>query len=309
MAKKLTHNEWYEKYKNMINDSIEILGTYINMKTKILVRCRSCLKEYKTLPSVIINGCKCKSCSTRKNNDVFIKELENVDNTIIPLENYKGDSNPILMRCKICDTEWRARPTHLIRGHGCPSCGIEKRAIKRRTPQLEFEKELSIKNQSIICIGKYINRFTPILVSSTICKHIWKAAPSNLLFNKTGCPICFMSHGEREIYLFLENNTVDFICQKEFDCLIGVNGGNLSYDFYLPTYNILIEYQGEFHDGTAKQQTDEELKIQQEHDIRKKEYAKEHNIKLLEIWYWDFHNIEEILSKEFGFNPNSYFIA
>lgn len=38
-------------------------------------------------------------------------------------------------------------------------------------------------------------------------------------------------------------------------------------------------------------------KKQQEHDRRKREYAKSHNIELLEIWYWDFDNIEEILDK------------
>ena len=45
---------------------------------------------------------------------------------------------------------------------------------------------------------------------------------------------------------------------------------------------------------------EEQFKIQQEHDKRKKEYAKLHNIKLLEIWYYDFDNITEILNKELG---------
>ena len=65
--------------------------------------------------------------------------------------------------------------------------------------------------------------------------------------------------------------------------------------FYLPKENILIEYQGEYHDGTARNQTNEEFKVQQEHDKRKREYAKSHNIELLEIWYYDYNNIEEIL--------------
>ena len=30
----------------------------------------------------------------------------------------------------------------------------------------------------------------------------------------------------------------------------------------------------------------------------KKEYAESHGIKLLEIWYWDYKKIEEILNKE-----------
>ncbi len=76
--------------------------------------------------------------------------------------------------------------------------------------------------------------------------------------------------------------------------------GNLSYDFYLPNYNLLIEYQGEQHEKytlvfhTSK----EDFNKQQEHDKRKKDYAKENEIELLEIWYWDFDNIEEILNKQ-----------
>ena len=72
----------------------------------------------------------------------------------------------------------------------------------------------------------------------------------------------------------------------------------LSYDFFLPNHNILIEYQGEFHDGNNAIQTKSGLKRQQEHDRRKRESAKENGIKLLEIWYWDFDNIDEILKKE-----------
>lgn len=37
---------------------------------------------------------------------------------------------------------------------------------------------------------------------------------------------------------------------------------------------------------------------QQEHDRRKREYAIQNNINLLEIWYWDYDNIEKILKSE-----------
>lgn len=64
-------------------------------------------------------------------------------------------------------------------------------------------------------------------------------------------------------------------------------------------FDLLIEYQGNFHDGSSFVGdffTKERLEIQKEHDKRKRKYAKEHNIKLLEIWYWDFDNIEKILN-------------
>ena len=94
-------------------------------------------------------------------------------------------------------------------------------------------------------------------------------------------------------------NNISYIFQYSFDDLKGINDGLLSYDIYLDKMNILIEYQGEFHDGSAYKMFPERFKEQQEHDRRKREYAKSHNIELLEIWYWDFDNIEEILDKRF----------
>ncbi len=90
-----------------------------------------------------------------------------------------------------------------------------------------------------------------------------------------------------------------YIYQKEFDGLLGLKNGNLSYDFYIPKLNLLIEYQGEQHEkyipGFHKSKKDFENQLK--HDRRKCEYAKKHSINLLEIWYYDFYNIKEILEK------------
>ena len=40
--------------------------------------------------------------------------------------------------------------------------------------------------------------------------------------------------------------------------------------------------------------------IQQEHDNRKRDYSKLHNIDLLEIWYYDIEKIEDIMRKALG---------
>ena len=68
---------------------------------------------------------------------------------------------------------------------------------------------------------------------------------------------------------------------------------------------MLIEYQGEFHDGTAWQQTEIDFLRQQEHDKRKRNYALKHNIHLLEIWYWDYDNIEQVLNDTLNNLENS----
>ena len=115
------------------------------------------------------------------------------------------------------------------------------------------------------------------------------------------CPECQYSVGEKKIEDYLKTYSITYIPQKEFKGLVGIKNGSLSYDFYLPDYNTLIEYQGEFHDcdgGKGTKYMKSKFPIQQEHDRRKKEYAKNNNINLLEIWYWDFNNIEEILNKK-----------
>lgn len=118
------------------------------------------------------------------------------------------------------------------------------------------------------------------------------------------CPECQYSKGENAISLLLNYNKINYIPQKTFKDLIGLGGGLLSYDFYLPDYNLLIEYQGEQHDRPVDfynmgiKKTNLEFKKQLKHDQLKRDYALKHNINLLEIWYYDFDNIEEILNKE-----------
>lgn len=122
------------------------------------------------------------------------------------------------------------------------------------------------------------------------------------------CPECQYSKGEKRIEEYLINNNftkdIDYIPQMEFDGLIGLGNGNLSYDFYLPKFNLLIEYQGEMHERFVKgiHKSKKDFERQQEHDRRKREYADENDIKLLPIWYWDFDNIEKILNKELNIN-------
>ena len=95
-----------------------------------------------------------------------------------------------------------------------------------------------------------------------------------------------------------------FIPQKEFDGLIGLGNKNLSYDHYIPKYNLLIEYHGGQHEKFTRgiHKTMKDFEKQLEHDNRKCIYAENNNINLLIIWYWDYDKIEEILEKELNLN-------
>lgn len=64
----------------------------------------------------------------------------------------------------------------------------------------------------------------------------------------------------------------------------------------MPFYNVLIEFQGEQHKRPVEYfGGDEKFRKQQEHDKRKREYAANHNIPLLEIWHDEIDRIDSIL--------------
>ena len=110
----------------------------------------------------------------------------------------------------------------------------------------------------------------------------------------------FVKISQEEFNKLIDNNKYNknyYIPQMKYDGLVGLGNGLLSYDFYIPKLNHLIEYQGEMHERFIRgiHKSIKDFEKQQEHDRRKKEYAQIHNINLLEIWYWDFDKIEKIL--------------
>ena len=136
-----------------------------------------------------------------------------------------------------------------------------------------------------------------ILCKSKICGHEWFASPTHLL-NGKGCPRCKQSMGEKIIRHFLEKHNITYTPQYKYDDLFGVNGGLLSFDFYLHNENILIEYQGEQHFHSIKFFGGEAKYLKQiENDNIKREFCKNNNFILLEIEYFNYNNIEDILNK------------
>lgn len=104
---------------------------------------------------------------------------------------------------------------------------------------------------------------------------------------------CLVSKGEGEIKQWLTNHNISFVPQYSFSdlCLIRP----LRFDFYIPSKNILIEYQGIQHKNTRN--TSFGLQQREITDKMKKEYCKEKNIPLFEIWY--NQDIDKELTKIF----------
>lgn len=105
---------------------------------------------------------------------------------------------------------------------------------------------------------------------------------------------CLVSKGEEKIRKILEELSISYIQQKTFPELRGVNNGLLKFDFYLPSENIVIEYQGKQHYEEVKSwNSDLTFENRVEHDQRKRKYCSNNNIKMIEIPYTDFKKIDK----------------
>lgn len=111
------------------------------------------------------------------------------------------------------------------------------------------------------------------------------------------------SRGENTIWNLLKQHTIKFEFQKRFsDCK---DKNTLPFDFFIPKYNLCIEFQGSQHYDPGfyirkKKSQEEGMKkylIQKKHDEIKKNYCIQNNINFLEIKYTEDINkkLREIL--------------
>ena len=297
-----------ERMKN-INPKIKILGRYIKAIEHIEVECLICGHHWNPTPNKLLMGRGCPECAKTiraikqtKTHEKFIAEVSKIHPNIIVCTPYKKSTHRVELKCSVCDNRWTAYPYNILSGRGCPKCKSIETGNRCRKPKEKFIAELKECNPYVRILGDYINCYTNIKTECVLCGNIWEPVPKVLL-RGSGCPICNLSKGERKIKEYLDNLNCSFVYQKTYEGLIGTGGFSLSYDFFIPSYNLLIEYQGEQHQkpvdfkGYGKKYAEKTFYIQKEHDKRKRDFAESHNIKLLEIWYWDFDNIENILQK------------
>lgn len=277
--------------------------------TQVDYNCDFCGKTFKVIKSKYdraINNNKQLYCSAQCAKDVqkpkwddIVSLFENHGYILLSREyiNAKSKLEYICPKHQECGSQYITY-NNLKQGFGCKYCGIEKTAESRR---LSFDEAKNIfdKHDMILLDQEYKNANTPM---AYICKHhpefgVQYMALSNAY--KQHCPHCNVIKGENKISDYLFKNNIKFISHKSYDDLLGIKGGKLSYDFYLPNFNMLIEYQGEQHEHPVDAFGGKvQFEVQQEHDKRKREYAQKHNIELLEIWYYDFKKLEEILDEK-----------
>lgn len=290
-SKKSTTKEFIEKAILIHGNKFKYnFVEYVNNKTDVKILCLMdhCFEQ---TPHEHLQGNGCLECSGSKKltTEEFIlkSKLVHGDKYNYILSNYKGNKINIDIICKKHGL-FKQSPLGHYGGQGCFKCSVDDR---RYTLEEFIEKASKIHNNkydySSVVLGK--NGKSKLIIKCPIHDKFDQAQINHL--SGKGCSLCSPNKriNETIVKQFLINNNIE--AKHNFYIKLP-NKNNYSkafIDFYIPSLNLFIEYNGGQHyepvtfGGISKIEAAEKFKKQQIRDFKVNQYCKDNNIKLLEI--------------------------
>ena len=197
-----------------------------------------------------------------------------------------------------CGNECDIKAYYLTSGH-TKSCGCER---KKKTAITGSNTKLKLENKRfdnlVVLEDSGKRRGTEVMWKCKCdCGNICYVSSSDLTHQKVHSCGCQrrQSQGELKIENILKENNIQYIKEYSPNNLFSKNNGLMRFDFAILQNNQiirLIEYDGEQHfkDKSASYWFDTLENIQQR-DQEKNNWAKQHNIPLIRIPYWEKENI------------------
>jgi len=182
--------------------------------------------------------------------------------------------------------------------HHCSRCQNENRKITTD----EFIKRSKIRHGDKYDYSKVDYKGGLNEVEIVCPKHGSFLQAPYIHISGSGCPLCHESTGERYVSLILKEMSINFIRGKKFEDCKSELGRQLPFDFYLPDYNLCIEYDGKQHyEPINIFGGDYSYKRQVHLDSIKNKYCEDNNIKLLRIKYTisGYNKISKLLIEYF----------
>ena len=294
---KKTDADFKKEIYNLVGDDYTFLDSYINARTTLRVKHEKCNNIYEVQPYAFLQGKRCPYCfgNPKKTDADFKKEAFGlVGDEYTFLDAYDNAYTKIRVKHNECGNIYEVKPNNFLNGSRCPYCsaGTNKTDAK-------FKQEVyDLVGSEYTFLDPYVNNCTKLRVKHNKCGNTYEVRPTDFISHSTRCPYCNSPKGELIISRILDALNINYAVQKKFENLKDTQP--LSYDFFIPSQSILIEYQGVQHyqpvdhfGGKSK------FKIQQKHDKMKASYAKIHNYKLIAVPYTEdnFSKIKKYLIK------------
>ena len=199
---------------------------------------------------------------------------------------YINRLTPVIITCPI-HGDFLQKPNDHLNGHECAKCTHPHINGRTRDELLAEFYSIHQKLYSYPDLPERCNEHHKIKIS----------CPKHGMFKQTvkyhlkggGCPICCNSKHANALAASMNEENISFEREKTFPWLRRRIRGRMRLDFYLPDYNVGIEYQGAMHFGIHKNNkytmTKEDYEDLFERDRVKYKLCKEQGIRILYFCY------------------------
>ncbi|MCL2312944.1 MAG: hypothetical protein FWC41_10755 [Firmicutes bacterium] len=291
--KKLTRENFIEKAKSVHGEKYDYSKVeYNGNKDHVCIICTEHGEFWVTPVNHCSkhNKCGCPKCVGRnRTTEEFIEQSKKIhggkyDYSKTEYVDYKTKV------CIICPEHgefWQSVCDHMFNGNGCPKCGTDKLKKLFTKNTNDFIKEANKLYYNKYDYSKFEYKGAKIK-STVICHHIdeitglehgeFIITPTSHLHQMVGCPRCNTNLiNEKRIEQLLLKNNIKYILHYHPEFY-----SRFEIDFFLPDYNIGVEYQGEQHFHPVKYMGGEERYFRSlECDKRKYDLCKENGIRLI----------------------------
>lgn len=286
-----THEEFIQDVKDKVGEDYTVLSKYTISRGKVKVKHRTCGNIYEVVANSLLAGRRCPKCNgnkaSHKTTSMFKKEIYAlVKDEYRVLGDYINRSTNIRIEHKNCGRKYEVEPGNFLHGSRCVECYYDSVRLKQNEVVERVKKSLG---EDYKVISDYRSSQEKIKVYHQICGEEFKVRYSDIIQKRSGCPHCNQSRGEQDVASYLKTKNIPYEFGKKFDDLRHIF--QLSYDFYLPKHNILIEFQGEQHfrpknfGNESREVAEENFQKQIIRDKIKRDYAKNNGYNLLEPDY------------------------
>jgi rubredoxin len=253
---------------------------YKNNSTKLDVRCNKGHK-YEVSWSNFRQGSRCPYCNKKKVTYQQVKDyIEQQGHYLLSL-NYTNSSTNLDFECKE-GHRYQMTWDRFKQGCRCPTCGNKKKGSTLRLTYQYIKNHIG-QHGYVLLSKQYKNNNIKLNVQCNK-KHQYKVTWGDFQ-QGCRCPKCNESKGEKKIAEILINFNLPFIRQHR------LGDTQLRLDFFIPSLNLGIEYDGQHHfeptrfGGISVDKAINNFKEQQQRDKSKNRVCKDLEIKLIRIPY------------------------
>lgn len=294
MPKKILKEEFEYRIKERFPDEKVRLINYKKASAPCDYTCLNCEQDFHIYKASELLRKKhlCNQCfsikgrgeKTKEKQEMALKILKEKDLCFLGWGyNNKFYKSTIKLQCQKCKGRFEFQLVYFLNKQSCPYCGYNAKHLTTQGFKTRIPDDITL-------LEDYKGIDCKVLFRHEKCGFIWKTSPHNII-NGCGCPKCNKkrSKGEQKIETWLKDQRILYETEKIFDWSF-----QKRYDFYLPKYQLVIEYMGiqHFKEVPFFSKTLEE---QQKIDNWKKEQALKYGLFYLAISYEQFDKIETIL--------------